>query len=427
MAIASTSKYPISNKLLLGCLIGVFLEYFDYTLYGFSAPFIAHLFFPKENPALAFILTWGIFSVSFLVRPFGAAIFGHFADKIGRRSVLSLTIIMMSVATLALGLLPTYQSIGNWAAILLLLCRIFQGLSVSTEYTGASVYVLEFETKFKGLYSGIITSASGYGVFAASLLVMLFNSAGASHFFSAGLAWRMPFLIAGLLAASLGVYLRRNLTETPIFIELKAKQSILKQPVKVLLKSCLPLLLMTTFICSYVGTAIIGVEVYLPSYLQLHLNIGRDTALGLSTYTALLEASCAILLGYCSDFLGRKKAMQIAAILMIVLAVPAFKLLETKLIGNCYIAVSLLAIAVAAIDGPIAAFLVESFPAAVRYTGVSLSYSLGLAMMGGLSPMLMEWGQNHVKAVAFPAAFLIMTACVMILILNLLPKQKNKL
>ncbi len=382
----------INKKIYISGLLGVFLEYFDYTLYGFSAPFIASIFFPTEKPAIALILSWGIFALSFLVRPLGALILGHFADRLGRRKILMLTIMMMSVATIAMGLLPTYAQVGFFSPILLMLCRIFQGLAVSTEYSGCSTYLLEFSRRFRGLHSGIITSASGFGVFAASFVVLHFHH-----------SWRAPFIFAGIIVGILGIYFRKNLVESPEFLVNQMRNKIQHFPFLHLIQRFSRRLLIGIVLSAYTGIAIIIIEIYLPSYAQTEFHMTKDHALHFATWVAFLEACGAIAFGYGSDFLGERKSVLLAGVLMLFGIFPAFYLFSQ---GEFFAAVILLATLVAAMDGPIAAILVSNFPAEVRYTGVSVSYNLGAAVFGGLSPAILEFLQLKWRVFYLPAWYL---------------------
>lgn len=379
----------LSKKIYISTLLGGFLEYFDYTLYGFSAPYIAAAFFPSDRPALSLILTWAVFAIGFVLRPLGALIFGHLADKFGRRTVLMFSIVLMSLATLAMGIIPVYQFAGMLAPVLLILCRLVQGMAVSTEYSGAGTYLLEFKKNHKGLLSGMITSATGFGVFAASLLVLLFNSISLKLPFFAN--WRWPFIIAGISVGILGIYLRRNLIESPRFIEAKAANRLLPLPFLALLKNHKKTLLKAIIISGYTGIAIILIEIYLPAYLQTDLGMRKESALQLSTFLALTEACFAVMWGYCSDKIGRKGVMLIAGLLMLSGIFPLLALFNHAEPFLWFGAAAMLALTVGAIDGPVLAFLTESFPTEVRYTGVSVSYNVGVALIGGMSPGLLEF------------------------------------
>ncbi|HLB56563.1 MAG TPA: MFS transporter [Coxiellaceae bacterium] len=378
-------QIKIPRRVFIGTLSGVFLEYFDYTLYGFSAPIIAKLFFPHENPMTELLLAWAVFAISFLVRPIGAIIFGHFADRIGRRIVLMITIFLMSVATLSIGLLPTYEKIGILSPILLILFRILQGLSVSTEYSGCSTYLLEFNRHRKGLLSGIITSASGFGVFAASFLVLLFHN----------INWRFPFIIAAVLVGLLGFYFRLGLQESPEFLKAAKEKRQVHFPFLILIRKFPRLLFKAIIISAFAGVSIIVIEIYLPSYLHSHFLIAKEKTLEISTYLAWTEACFAIIWGAISDYISQRKTIMISGMLMLIGIFPILKLFHSQEIFFWYGAATLLAIIVAAVDGPIAALLVDTFSTEIRYSGVSISYNVGAALIGGFSPSILILLQEH--------------------------------
>ncbi|OGT31287.1 MAG: hypothetical protein A3E87_10275 [Gammaproteobacteria bacterium RIFCSPHIGHO2_12_FULL_35_23] len=416
-------------RIYFATLLGVFLQYFDYALYGFSTPYITRTFFPAKNFSAELILTWGIFAISFLMRPLGAMLFGELADKFGRRKVLPYTILLMSVATIAIGLLPTFNQSGPSASIFLILCLALQGLAVSTEYTGCGTYLLEFNQTRRGLLSGIITGASGIGICIASLMIMLFNSQ--QFYYLGGINWRWLFVIGGIVTGFLGVYLRHGLMESPAFLEVKRQHKIVRSSLWYLVTRSPKALIKSILISAYTGIAIIVIEVYLPSYFQTHFGIAKERAFQLASFLAFMEAIFAVFWGAFSDYIGYTKTLIIAGLLMLVGAFPLLLLFSKPLPWLWYFAASILAIIVAAADGPLMAFLTEVFPTEVRYTGVSLSYNLGAAVIGGLSPGILAFLQAHLAIVDLVSWYLILGATVMLSIVAgafiVLFKEREKL
>lgn len=374
----------INKKLYLSVLSGIFLEYFDYTLYGFAISYITQEFFPTENKAIGLMLSWTVFSISFLIRPVGAIVFGHFADRVGRRNILIATIFLMSLATICMGLIPSYTRIGILAPISLLMCRIIQGISVSTEYSGSSTYLLELTTKKHGLNSGILTGASGLGMFVASSLFLLLGS----H-------WREGFIIAGLVVGVLGLYFRLSIIESPEFLKNKTNEGVANIPFLELVRNYPRLTLTGILASAYTGITIIAIEIYLPNYLETQFGIEKSHALIICTYLILIEVFFAILWGYISDYIGQLRTLLTGGIIMLFFAYPTFALFQSSSMLIWFVAATLLAIFVAAVDGPIAAFLVHSFPTRVRYTGVSVCYNFGAALCGGFSPIVLTILQNQ--------------------------------
>lgn len=412
-----------SKKVYLSILLGVFLEYFDYTLYAFSVPYIVVTFFSMNKPENNLIFTWAIFAIGFLLRPIGAFIFGHIADRTGRRFILTFNILLMSISTMAMGLLPGYQQVGVLSPILLIICRILQGLAVSTGYSGCGTYLLEFKKLKQGLTSGIMTSATGFGVFAASLSVLLFNS----KFFTFPLIanWRWLFIVAGFGIGLLGFYLRRDLAESPCFLDAQQEKKLVSFPILPLIKNKKKVFFSSVIISAYAGISIILVEVYLPSYLHIHLGIRKEKALEISTYLALLEAFCAIFWGMCSDYIGTIKVLWIAGLMMIVGIFPLLKLFNQPLSILWFCAATCLAFIVGAVDGPLATLLASNFSTETRYTGVSLSYNLGIAIIGGMSPGLLEFIQSRCEMTKILGWYLTMGAVSMLIALVVLSKSKN--
>lgn len=406
----------LSVKMLLGVLAGVYLEYFDYTLYGFSAPYISHAFFPAEKPAVEVLLVWGVFAISFLLRPIGAVIFGHFADKFGRRQILIVNMLLMYFATIMIGFLPTYFHIGILAPAGLILCRMVQGLAVSTEYSGSSTYLLEFYRKRQGLISGIITSASGFGIFSASLLVLFFNSLQTNILSIAN--WRWSFILAGMIIGILGLYLRIGLQESPKFLQVQKERRVERVPIFAILSKAPRRLLVGILISAYAGIMIIVIEVYLPSYLPMHFNITKEQALAIASFLSLTEACLAIAFGAFSDYFGVTKTIATSGILLILTIFPIMLLFHQDHYIYWYLAALMLAFLVAAVDGPMAAFLTNNFSTETRYTGVSVSYSIGAAVFGGLSPVLLLALEQPLPLASLFSWYLITAAVLMLVILR---------
>lgn len=386
----------INKKLYLSTLSGIFLEYFDYTLYAFAIVYISREFFPSTNPTAALILSWMGFGMSFLVRPFGAIVLGHFADRIGRRTVLISSIFFMSLATIGIGLIPSYTKIGIFSSILLFICRIIQGLFVSTEYSGSSTYLLECIPNQRGLNSGILTSVSGLGMFLASALFLLF-----------GKHWQEGFIVAGLIVGALGLYSRISLIESPEFLQALKNHNIINKPFIKLLQNHFKQTLIGIIFSAYVGIAIVTVEIYLPNYLHSHFNISHAKASYIGTYILLTEALFAIACGYVTDQFGNKKVLIIGGGLMILFIYPLISLFHVNSVTLWYLTATILALLVALVDGPIAGFLFSLFPVQVRYTGISVCYNFGAALLGGFSPAVLLWLENSYRFSILPLYLLV--------------------
>lgn len=378
---------PKFTKLYFSTAIGTFLEYFDYTLYAFSAPIIAHLFFPAANPALSLIMTWGTFSVSFLTRPLGAFIFGHYGDRIGRRKILTLSILLMAIPTIVLGLTPSYATIGVAAPISLLICRLMQGFAVSVESNGSSIYLLEMTKKYKGLIAGSMVSSCGLGVFASSLFVMAFSNHLIFGFIE---TWRLPFIIAGSIIGIVGIYLRRHLPETLEFQQAVQQKALHQTPLYEVLKNKRIPFLSCLITSTYIGTATYAVMVYMPSFLQSNLMLPERTTLLLTSMGSLAWALFATVFGLLTDFYNRGTVMFIGLTIMAIIVVPAFMLINTGSLILIAVALIALGISQAACDGPLVAYFSNLFTPQTRYTGIGVSFNIGCGVIGGSAPFILS-------------------------------------
>lgn len=383
-------KDNTSKKIILGNISGIFLEYFDYTLYGFAASSIAKSFFPPEDPHNALIMTWLVFAIGFLVRPLGALFFGHFADRFGRRRILLTTIILSAIPTLGIGLLPTYSSIGMYSTLLLILLRLVQGFSFSTEYPGASVYLLESKPRRPGLLSGIITAAGSLGIFFASFIIMLFNLPSISQHFPPDIAWRIPFILAGLIISILGFYLRKDMPESLEFLKACQQKSLVPFPALQLIKKHWQSLLRMLLVTMYLGVGIYTIMVYNSTFLEERIHLSNQQAEALTTIVSLIEALTAPFFGFISDYFDRTKFLLLTTITAAIVTIPCYSLINSGHFSFILPSLILLIVLIASLDGPMAIYMLEKFPIEVRYSGFSISYNLGAAVIGGLTPFTLS-------------------------------------
>lgn len=413
-------------RLAVSNTLGTFLEYFDYTLYGFSAPLIAHLFFPTQDRVSSLLLAWSVFFISFLVRPFGAFLFGHWGDRIGRRKVLSACILLMAIPTCLIGLLPTYQQAGLFAPITLMLCRIAQGFAVSGEFAGCSVYLYEVGVKYKGFLASLTTCASGFGMLAASLWILFFTHYQLAEHFVAGSYWRIPFIVAGILIGIIGFYLRRLMPETLPFAEINAKKEILKQPFLQIVKQEPGKLVMSAIISAYTTFITYTLLVYMATYLTEELHYPIETALLITSLVGLIESVAATFFSYLSDLFGRFTIMCLGTIGMLALAVPLFNYLQT---GSLFVVVgclTILALCLASFDGPMIAYILDQFNVGKRYSALGVSYNLGVGIIGGSAPLLLSWLIAKTHNSLMPGYFLAGLAIVVLTTLGIYSaKVKN--
>ena len=420
--------------------VGTMIEWYDFYIFGSLATVISPLFYPKGNDTLALIAYLSTFAVGFVVRPFGALFFGRIGDIVGRKYAFLVTLLIMGGATALIGVLPTYASIGIAAPIILLVIRILQGLALGGEYGGAAVYVAEHVPDGKrGFYTSFIQITATLGLFLSlAVILAVQNTMSAETFREWG--WRIPFLISiGLVAVSL--YIRLRMKESPIFTHIKSTGMQSAQPLKEAFTE--PANLKRVLISLFGATAGQGVvwytgQFYALFYLQTILNVHDTSSAYIVAVALLLGMPFFVLFGALSDRMGRKKIMMAGCLLAALSYIPIYKAMQAVAGSNVETATSqrnpvtgavsltpqsivggvlqpapevlvynglgdllsnpvawqLIAlifvqvIFVTMVYGPIAAYLVEAFPAKIRYTALSLPYHIGNGVFGGLLPLI---------------------------------------
>jgi MFS family permease len=386
--------------------VGTLIEWYDFYLYGVLAIFFSkHFFSPELNPSVAFIASLFVFWTGFLVRPFGAIVFGHLGDLIGRKFTFMLTLVLMGAATFLVGCLPVYDTIGALAPVLLVACRVVQGLALGGEYGGAATYIAEHAPDGKrGLYTSWIQTTATMGIVISLLVIMAFRLGMGDDAFSA-YGWRYPFLLSAVLVLLSG-YLRLRLEESPLYAQLKSQGKSSHNPVKETYSSAKNIGYMV--IALFGATAPEGVvwytgQFYALFYLIAVLKIPYITAYWMLIVALLIGATGFIFFGWLSDKIGRKWIMVSGFFLAVVTYIPVYQtmLANKDNLPLLTILVIYMVILVTMVYGPIAAFLVEFFPARIRYSSMSLPYHIGNGVFGGLVP-----AAGASLAAAYPAATL---------------------
>jgi MFS family permease len=444
---STTQPAPVNKaeirKVITASAVGTMIEWYDFYIFGSLATIISPLFYPSGNNTLALIAYLSTFAVGFVVRPFGALFFGRIGDLVGRKYAFLVTLLLMGAATAAIGVLPTYETIGMAAPILLLLIRVLQGLALGGEYGGAAVYVAEHvPDNQRGYYTSFIQITATLGLFLSlAVILSVQNSMSVEAFRSWG--WRLPFLISvGLVGISL--YIRLRMKESPIFAHVKSTGMTSAAPLKEAFTQWPNL--KRVLVSLFGATAGQGVvwytgQFYALFYLQTILRVNGTSANYIVATALLLGMPLFVFFGALSDRIGRKRIMMAGCLLAAISYLPIYQTMQQVVGSNVVTAVSqrnpvtgaialtpqtmvdgqlqpasevlpydgfgalmgnpiawkLIAlifvqlIFVTMVYGPIAAYLVEAFPAKIRYTALSLPYHIGNGVFGGLLPVIGLW------------------------------------
>ncbi|MGE3975808.1 MAG: MFS transporter [Bdellovibrionales bacterium] len=401
---------------------GTLIEWYDFYIFGSLATIISMKFFPSGNETIALLSTLATFATGFIVRPFGALIFGRMGDLVGRKHTFLVTLLIMGGATTGIGLLPTYETIGVIAPILLLILRLLQGLALGGEYGGAATYVAEHAPDGKrGFYTSFIQTTATLGLF-VSLGVILATRQGLGEEQFSEWGWRVPFLLSVLLVV-FSYYIRIRLKESPLFVKLKASGKASLSPLKESFVN--PQNRRLVLLALFGATAGQGVvwytgQFYALYYLQTILKVNFVTSNYIIAGALLLGTPFFIVFGALSDRIGRKKIMMAGCLLATLAYIPIYQMMSgaatnpaepnvPMLIGLVFLQVLL----VTMVYGPIAAFLVELFPTKIRYTSMSLPYHIGNGVFGGLTPLigtaLVASTGNIYAGLAYPMTIAFMT------------------
>ena len=368
--------------------IGTTIEWYDFFLFGVVTPLVFNkLFFPNFDPLVGTLLAYTTFFVGFISRPIGGIIFGHYGDRIGRKTVLVLTILIMGVATFLIGLLPTYASVGIWAPVMLLFLRIFQGIGIGGEWGGAVLMAVEHSPAGRrGFYGSWPQIGVPAGLLLSSGMVYLLSYLPEADFFSWG--WRIAFLISAVLVA-VGLYIRLKIMETPAFTRIQESDKLVHVPFFELWRTHGKNTLLGLGARYIEGVTFNIFGVFVVGYLAGTLGLPRQTALaGVMIASAIMIVMLPIY-GNLSDRIGRRRMFGVAGILIGILSFPAFWLMQTKEPLLIWIAIAVpFAFVYPAVYGPQAALFSELFDTRVRYTGISFVYQFSGIYASGLTPII---------------------------------------
>jgi metabolite-proton symporter len=368
--------------------IGTTIEWYDFFLFGVVTPLVLNkLFFPNFDPLVGTLLAYTTFFVGFISRPIGGVIFGHYGDRVGRKTVLIMTVLIMGIATFLIGFLPTYATVGIWAPILLLVLRIFQGIGIGGEWGGAVLLAVEHSPSGnRGFYGSWPQIGVPAGLLLSAGVVYLLSFLGDAEFLAWG--WRVAFLLSAVLVV-IGLYIRLRILETPAFSRLQETKKVVSVPVVELFRTHGKNTLLGLGARYIEGVTFNIYGVFLVGYLTGTLHVSRQTALAGVMISSAIMIIMLPIFGNLSDRVGRRRLFGAAGLLIGVLTFGAFWLMGTKDPLLIWIAITIpFAFVYPAVYGPQAALFSELFDTRVRYTGISFVYQFSGIFASGLTPII---------------------------------------
>src|SRR5699024_5943114 len=408
---------PSNRRVLVAGCIGIFAELYDNGILAFIAATLALVFFPSDDATTALVLVCAVYAVPCHVLPRGAVFFGILGDRIGRQRVLVAVIMLISVATAGIGLLPPYSVIGVAAPVLLVLLRLLQGFSVGGEAAGAMTFLAEHAPPHRrGLNTSLAQIAS-----CGALLTGTLVAVGMSPWLTAeavdggglaSMAWRVPFLVAVPLGI-IGFVIRRSLDDTPNFKKLQHEGGVARNPMREAFSTPQHrrAMVLALFIPLMNGSGYYVLFSFMPTFLEGDL-VGFTVGQGLMVTAASLVAICIAIpfMGALSDVIGRKKVMAASAIAMAIVAVPCYALIVTGDLALAVLGASVMAIVFAGHTAVLHIMIVELFPTRIRQSAYGLGYNISAALFGGTAPLLMTWLIGLTGSIYVPAIYAVVTA-----------------
>lgn len=372
------------RRAVLSAILPCAIEFYDFYIFGLLAPILATAFFPKHDSVAGLLYVFTLFAVAFAARPIGAIVFGHLGDRYGRRNTLVMSVVVMVVATVLIGVAPTYAAVGILAPIWLTVARLLQGIATGGEIGGLLTYLTEVAPPGKrGRYGSVLNVASGAGTLlgvGTAKLISLFDADQVASF-----GFRIPFLLSVPLALTVFL-LRWGAPESPAFVG--RRHTLVKQPVLVAFRQYWRQILLVIGVVFAQVIGGYGLLIYLPTYLQKYADIPASTTYSLGILLSLLWIAFMVPMGALSDRLGRRPVLMIGGGSLAVVIFPAFAMLES---GNTFLGVLacvLIMLALTAVVGPTSAVFAEQFPMHVRYSACGVGFALASSLFGGTAPLL---------------------------------------
>ncbi|MBS4197805.1 MFS transporter [Lederbergia citri] len=418
----------IAKKAVVATSLGNAMEWFDFGIYSYLVVIIGKVFYSGVSDSAQLVFSFGTFAVAFLVRPIGGMFFGMLGDRLGRKRILAVTLIMMSIATFLIGLIPVYSTIGIAAPILLLIARLVQGFSAGGEYAGAMTFIAEStpDKKRGFMASGLeVGTLAGY-IGGAGLVTILTFALGSETMLNWG--WRIPFLIAGPIGI-IGLYLRNHLEESPAFAAMEEKIEETQNKPHVSMKELFLYhrrsLLMCLVLVFFYNVIDYTVLTYMPSHLTGVLGYGDTKGLLLIIIVMFIMIPTVLAIGYFGDRVGNKKIIQASLIGITLLSIPSFLLIGSGNNWLVFLGLLILGVFLAAIKATMTSQLPSLFFTEVRYGGLAITYNISASLFGGTAPLLISWLISITANQLIPAYYLIFVSLIGIVVVTLFLKNTS--
>jgi metabolite-proton symporter len=414
------------RRAVIASTVGTTIEWYDFFLYSIVTGLVfAKLYFPQSEPLVGTLQAFAIYAVGFIARPIGAAIFGHYGDRIGRKSTLIATLMLMGIATFLVAFVPTYDQIGIWGAVLLTLLRFLQGVGVGGEWGGSVLMSMEWAKT--NAHRGFIASWPQFGVpaglFLANLAVLGFSWLSGDQFLQWG--WRIPFFLS-IFLIGIGLYIRLNILETPIFAKLLAENKIERTPMVEVIKRHPREILLSALARMAEQAPFYIFTAFIFTYATMQLKTPRDFVLTSLLAASVLSFFTVPFSGWLSDRVGRKKMYMIGTVTTGLFGFAYFAMLDTVMPQWIFIAIFVSLIPHDMMYGPQAALIAESFTGRLRYSGASLGYQLASIIAGGPAPLIAAALYAQYKSGYAIAAYILVCALISLTATSMLKDYTNK-
>ncbi len=407
------------RKIVGSALVGNIVEYYDFGIYAVYAKTIAVLYFPMTDHFTQILLTLSVFAIGFLMRPIGGMIFGHIGDVFGRKTALTLSIVLMAFCTMAIGFLPSYDTIGILAPILLVVIRLVQGICVGGESAGSAIFILEHLEGYKpGLVGSVVMASNMMGTLLANFVGIIIL-----HFFGDNdFAWRYGFFLGGIMGLT-GLYMRFNVSETPVFQARKDENLTVKSPLLNVVQKSWRRLLVVCFLGGVTAALAYTVRGYFNVFFEVNLNYSAKDARHLTSFALFVMIIVMPFFGVLADKIGYRKFLYITCYVIIITVIPIFMLIVNAdhCIPKVLFAVFLFAMLASAICAPAYPYAINAFAPELRYSGVAVSWNTGIALFGGTTPAISQFLSGKVGVYA--PAYYIVAMCVGFIIISFLTRR----